>query len=85
MYQIVLTKQAIKALRKMPRNVSDLIHEKLIQIAAEPFASHPNATRLQNRSGYRLRVGDWRVIYELNDDKLIVLVLKIASRGEVYR
>ena len=34
---------------------------------------------------YRLRVGDWRVIYEIENDGLIILVLRVASRGEVYR
>jgi mRNA interferase RelE/StbE len=33
---------------------------------------------------YRLRVGDWRVIYELRDGQMLVLVLKIGSRGSVY-
>ena len=62
-----------------------MIRKKLGQIAANPYASHPNANKLQNRPGYRLRVGDWRVIYEIQNDELIILVLKIAPRGEVYR
>ncbi len=37
------------------------------------------------RPGYRLRVGDWRVIYEIKGDELIILVLRIGRRGEVYR
>jgi len=40
---------------------------------------------MQNRDGYRLRVGDWRVIYDIQKEKVVILVLKIASRGEVYR
>lgn len=45
----------------------------------DPHARNPNLTKLQGRSGYRLRVGGWRVIYELEDDQLVILVLKIAS------
>lgn len=55
------------------------------QVAADPFAQHPNVTKLQIRPGYRLRIGDWRVIYEIQKDKVIILVLKIPPRGEVYR
>ena len=69
----------------MPRNISQLIREKLGHLAFDPYASNNNVTKLQNREGYRLRVGDWRVIYEINDDQLLILVLKIAPRGEVYR
>ena len=47
--------------------------------------SFTNATKLQGRPGYRLRVGDWRVIYEINKDEVVIIVMKIAPRGEVYR
>ena len=85
MYKISFTKQAYKALRRMPKNISRLIREKLEQIAADPRAQHNNVTKLQDRPGYRLRVGDWRVIYELQDDQLVVLILRIGPRGEIYR
>jgi mRNA interferase RelE/StbE len=69
----------------MPKNTSRLIREKLEHIVADPYAQHNNVTKLQNRLGYRLRVGDWRVIYELQDDQLVILILKVGSRGEIYR
>jgi mRNA interferase RelE/StbE len=72
-------------MQKMPRNLQDLVREKLDQIASDPFAVHHNVTILQNREGYRLRVGDWRVIYDLQNDNLVIMVLKVATRGEVYR
>ena len=85
MYRILFTKSADKALRGIPREIASRIREQLDLIAQDPYAQHNNVTKLQNRPGYRLRVGDWRVIYELVDDKLIILVLKVGSRGEVYR
>lgn len=85
MYEIFFTKQADRALRKMSRKTARLIREKLDQLAQDPYARNPNVTRLQGRPGYRLRVGDWRVIYELEDDRLVIMVLKVAPRGGVYR
>ncbi len=69
----------------MPRPVAQRIQQKLIEIAADPYATHNNVTKLQNRDGYRLRIGDWRALYLIEDEKLIIFVFKIASRGDVYR
>ena len=69
----------------MPASVVERIRKKLERLAKDPYAPHPNVTRLQNRSGYRMRIGDWRVIYEIRDDELLMLVLKVGSRGEIYR
>lgn len=85
MYKIVFTAQAVKSLQKIPRNTANLIRRKLEQVAKDPFASIPNATKLQGRASYRLRVGDWRVIYEVNKTEVVIIVLKIAPSGEVYR
>jgi len=84
-YRITYTTQAAKALLKMPRNTATLIREKVAEIANDPYASIPNARKLQGRPGYRLRVGDWRVIYEINQKKVVIIIMKIALRNEVYR
>ncbi len=83
-YHVVFTKQADKALRKMPRNVALRIRGKLDELAQDPYRANNNVTKLQERSGYRLRVGDWRIIYEVEDDVLRIVVMKVAPRGEVY-
>lgn len=69
----------------MPRNTASLIREKLEQIAVDPFSSIPNSKKLQGRDGYRLRVGDWRIIYEVHKKEVVIIVLKVAPGGEVYR
>jgi mRNA interferase RelE/StbE len=84
-YTIVFKKEAARSLSKLPRKVAKTIRQKLEAVAANPYAENPNAKKLQGREGYRLRVGDWRVLYEIQNDQLVILVLKVAPRGEVYR
>lgn len=84
-YDVAFTKQAAKTLQKIPADIAKSIRLKIEQIAENPFGTHPNVTKLQNREGYRLRVGDWRIIYDIQKDKVLVIVLKIGLRGEVYR
>lgn len=84
-YKVAFTKDAAKTLQKIHRDTAKQIQSKIEQVADDPYAPHPNVTKLQNREGYRLRVGDWRVIYEIQQEQVVVLVLKIGWRGEVYR
>lgn len=85
MYQIDYTRDAVKALRLMPRNVSLQIRGKIEQLAADPFAANNNVRKLVGREAYRLRVGDWRVIYEIDGGRLVILVLTVAPRGGAYQ
>lgn len=84
MYSVTFTKEALRTLRRIPKNIAQLIREKIDIIAREPYAPHNNVTKLVGRPGYRLRVGDWRVIYEVQGDQLIMLVVKIGPRGDIY-
>lgn len=69
----------------MPRNIAATIRSKIGQLAQNPRASHPQVKPLVARPGqFRLRVGDWRVIYRLDDGRLVVLVLDVVARGSAY-
>lgn len=81
--EIRYTKAAIKALAKLPSNTAQLIQEKIRQYAAKPASLANNVKKLQGREDeWRLRVGDWRVIF--NQDGVVMNVLKVGSRGSVY-
>jgi len=84
MYTVVTTKSFDKALARLPATWQKRIVAKIRDIAANPYASHKNLTKLQGREGYRLRVGNWRVIYELQNDALVMLVLEVGARGGIY-
>jgi mRNA interferase RelE/StbE len=85
MFSIEYSKPARKALKSMPRNTARLVLEKIEALAADPFAPNNNVRKLTNHPGYRLRVGDWRVVYLVEEEMLLIVVVRIAPRGEVYQ
>jgi len=84
MYEVAYSKRADRTLHKIPHHLARRIRVKLSQIAFDPYGRHNNVTKLQDRPGFRLRAGDWRVIYEVHDEQLVVLVLEIGTRGDIY-
>lgn len=84
MYALRFSTAALKALRKAPADVSGRIREGLDELARNPFSA-PNVKKLTNHPGYRLRVGDWRVIYLIQKEAVVIYVVDIAQRKEVYR
>lgn len=68
----------------MPGTVRMLVKSKIEALAADPLGA-ANVKKLVGRPGYRLRVGDWRVIYTLDSGRLVILVLDIGARGGVYK
>ena len=66
MFRIEYSRDALKALLRMPSNTARLIRTKVEQLAADPFAPNNNVKRLKGMDAFRLRVGDWRVVYEID-------------------
>ena len=84
-YTVSYERAALKLLLRLPGNVAGLIRSKIEMLARDPFALNNNVKALRGRDGYRLRVGDWRVIYRIDRGRLIVWVVAVGSRGSVYQ
>jgi mRNA interferase RelE/StbE len=85
MYSIDYSKASRKAMKSMPRNTARLVMEKIESLAVDPYAPNNYVRKLTNHPGYRLRVGDWRVVYLIHEQELVIVVVRIAPRGEVYQ
>jgi mRNA interferase RelE/StbE len=83
MYTVRYTADALRTLRKVPRNTADLIRRKVHEVAQDPAGAR-NVKKLKGREGYRLRVGDWRVVYDLENGELVLIVIEIGPRGSIY-
>lgn len=84
MYQVSLTPAAVRELKKMTPDAKRRIQAVLELLSDDPRP--PSAVRLVGGSGqWRVRTGDYRVIYEIADREILVLVLRIGHRREVYQ
>ena len=82
MYEIILEDKAMEFLEKLPKQIAQRIFKKIQETKENP---HRYFIKLTNRTEYKLRVGDYRVILNIKSKKLIILVIKIAHRKNVYK
>ena len=83
-YKIELTPAARRDLLKLPRDILRRVDAHLLALAEHPYP--PGANRLRGDEGFfRIRVGDYRVIYLVERHRLVVLVVRVRHRREVYR
>ena len=83
-WRVIVQRRAERALRRLPRDLLERIRRAISQLATDPRP--PGCVRLSGTDElYRIRVGDWRIIYAVEDELLIVLVVDIGPRGGVYR
>ena len=82
-YRVTLAPSAARQLRKFDPDVRRRIQAAIELLAVEPRP--PAATQLVGGSGeWRVRTGNYRIVYDINDDELVVLVLRMGHRREVY-
>lgn len=82
-WELVIERRAQKALARIEKRDRDRIAKAIRGLAQEPRP--PGAKKLTARNAYRVRVGEYRVLYEIDGDRLVVLVVDIGHRGEIYR
>ncbi|MGV8938956.1 MAG: type II toxin-antitoxin system RelE family toxin [Allorhizobium sp.] len=82
MKRVSYAKKALRALSRIPVNEEMRIRAKVAQYANDPASQANNVRKLQGMDYYRLRVGDWRVIFK--EDHTVIDVVKVAPRGDAY-
>lgn len=85
MYQLKYRRQARNYLARLPSKIKSRIVDKLHKIKENPYDPNLDVDELKGESGYRLRVGQYRIIYTQHDDQLIIEVVKIRPRGDIYK
>lgn len=84
MYHITYRKSAIKTLAKMPRPLSEKFTRAFAQLASEDDGGL-DIKKLAGREGFRLRIGGYRALYKKLDGMLVIEVINIGIRGDIYK
>jgi mRNA interferase RelE/StbE len=82
-YEISIKKSAVKELEDIPKKVLQKIIKKINTLSSDPRPQ--GSQKLSHREQYRVRQGDYRIIYSVLDDDLTVHIIKVGHRREMYR
>ncbi len=83
MYRVVIPRSVSRSIERLPRAVADNVTRRILALAEDPRP--PGMKKLRGFRSFRFRVGDYRVIYEIDDGGRIVTVRDVGHRREVYR
>ncbi len=82
-YKLLVKPSAAREIEDLPRHERRRVVSKIQALATDPRP--PGSERLSGRTQYRLRQGDYRILYEIRDREVVVVVVKVGHRRDVYR
>lgn len=82
-YKVIFTKSVKKDFRKIPKLEASKILNEIEELAKNPRSS--KTKKLKGEKLYRLRVGNYRVIYDIQDNLMLIFVVKLGHRSDIYR
>jgi mRNA interferase RelE/StbE len=85
-YSVLISSAATNAIAKLPKRIRIRVDEVIVILALSENPSPHGCIKLAGTSnGWRIRVGDWRILYTIEDNRLVVLVVEVGHRREVNR
>lgn len=83
MYRIIYEINLEKTFKKLPKKDAESILKKIEALAMDPMPRW--VEKLKGRSGYRLAVGNYRVIYHINEKEVVIIIVDVDIRASVYK
>jgi len=83
MYEVIIETKVGKQVRRFPKEIVKRISKVLTSLRSDPRP--PNCEKLAGTDGWRIRVGDYRVLYSIDDESKLITVYKVSHRRDAYR
>jgi len=82
-YRLEVSHIAHRQIRRLPAQTQERVDRAIARMAENPRP--PGNKKLTVRNGYRVRVGDYRILYQVDDEAKAVIIYRVMARGDVYR
>ena len=82
-WELEIASSAKREMRRLSDNLLRRINQKILLIVKNPFLQ--GATRLKDRKGYRIRVGNWRILYDVYTKERRIVIFAVGHRSQVYK
>ena len=83
MYRLEVSHAAHRQIRRLPAQAQERVNRAITRLAENPRPL--GSKKLTAREGYRVRVGDYRILYQVDDGEKVVIIYRVKSRGHAYR
>ncbi len=82
LWKVIWSEKSVKQLKKLGKKDAQKIYDSVLDCVDDPFK---NVARLTNSSFYRLRIGNYRIILDLQQNTMIIFVIETDHRGRIYK
>jgi mRNA interferase RelE/StbE len=84
-FKVEITTSAAKEFKKLPNSIKDKVKEMVGFLEQNPRSEFLNIKKMKGPADlYRVRIGDYRMVYEIKENKIVILIIKLGHRKEVY-
>ncbi len=83
MYHLEISHVAHRQILRLPQRTRQRINRAIQRLAENPRP--PGVKKLTAREGYSIHIGDYRVLYQIDDNEEVIIIYRVMSRGDVYR
>ena len=85
-YEIELTKSAVKEFKKLPKKIKEKVLETFSFLSLNPFSEILKVKKMKGPDSlYRVKLDNYRVVYEIQNKKIIIVIIKIGHRKDIYQ